>query len=120
MIPFLVTPDMVMSFPEYTSSYKNVRFYFKTEIEANVLGSWTHEITGYMIMKKSSFIVWWLGIELLIELSKAHLPSNKTKQKNNYKPTLPPTPPSGYKPTSRFSCLGSGADGSRNFCYALG
>ena len=44
-------------------------------------------------MKKSSFIVWWLGIELLIELSKAHLPSNKTKQKNNYKPTLPPPPP---------------------------
>ena len=86
MIPFLVTPDMVMSFPEYTSSYKNVRFYFKTEIEANVLGSWTHEITGYMIMKKSSFIVWWLVIELLIELLKAHLLLNKTKQKTIVSP----------------------------------
>ena len=32
-------------------------------------------------MKKSSFIVWWLVIELLIELLKAHLLLNKTKQK---------------------------------------
>ena len=44
---------------------------------------------------------------------KAHLPLNKTKQKkNNHKP-FPPSP--GYKPTSRFSCLGSGADVSLNF-----
>ena len=43
MIPFLVTPDMVTSFPVYISSFEKVRFYFKTEIEANVLGSWTHE-----------------------------------------------------------------------------
>ena len=81
MIPFLVTPHMVMSFPVYTSCYWNVRFYFKTEIEANVLGSWTHEITGYMIMKKSSFIIWWLVIELLIELLKAHLLLNKQNKK---------------------------------------
>ena len=63
-----------------------MRFYFKTEIEASVLGSWTHEITGYMIMKKSSFIVWWLVIELLIELLKAHLLLNKTKQKTIISP----------------------------------
>ena len=43
MIPFLVTPDMVMSFPLYISSFQKVRFYFKTEIEGNMLGSWTHE-----------------------------------------------------------------------------
>ena len=43
MIPFLVTPDMVMSFPLYISSFQKVRFYFKTEVEDNVLGSWTHE-----------------------------------------------------------------------------
>ena len=43
MIPYLVTTDMVMSFPLYISSFQNVRFYFKTEIEGNVLGSWTHE-----------------------------------------------------------------------------
>ena len=69
-------------------------------------------------MKKSSFIVWWLVIELLIKLFKAHLPLNKIKQKkNNYSP--PPLFP-GYKPTSRFSCLGSEADVSLNFCNALG
>ena len=39
MIPFLVTPDMVMSFPLYISSFQKVRFYFKTEVEDNVLGS---------------------------------------------------------------------------------
>ena len=33
MIPFLVTPDMVMSFPLYISSFQKVRFYFKTEVE---------------------------------------------------------------------------------------
>ena len=77
MIPFLVTPDMVMSFPLYISSFQKVRFYFQTEVEGNVLGSWTHEhvqpqkisgiekITGYMIMKKSSFIHWWLVFKLL-------------------------------------------------------
>ena len=59
MIPFLVTPDMVMSFPEYTSSYKNVRFYFKTEIEANVLGSWTHE---HVLPKKYQVLTRLLGI----------------------------------------------------------
>ena len=69
-----------------------------------------------MVMKKSSFIVWWLVIELLIELFKACLPLNKIKQKNNYKP---PSPLSGYKPTSRISCLGSGADVSLNLCHAL-
>ena len=67
-------------------------------------------------MKKSSFIVWWLVIELLIKLLKAHLLLNKIKQKNNYKP---PSPLSGYKPTSRISCLGSGADVSLNLCHAL-
>ena len=63
-------------------------------------------------MKKSSFIVWWLIIELLIELLKACLPKqNKTKQKQKKIISVPPPPhPSGYKPTSRFSCLGSGAD----------
>ena len=68
-------------------------------------------------MKKSSFIVWWLVIELLIKLLKAHLLLNKIKQKkNNYKP---PSPLSGYKLTSRLSCLGSGADVSLNLCHAL-
>ena len=38
-IPFLVTLDMVMSFPVYISSFYKVTFYFKTEIEANVRGS---------------------------------------------------------------------------------
>ena len=67
-------------------------------------------------MKKSSFIVWWLVIELLIKLLKAHLPLNKTKpKKNSHKPSLPPPPSSRYKPTSRFSCVGSGADVSLNF-----
>ena len=75
-IPLLVTPDMVMSFPLYISSFQKVRFYFKTEIEGNVLGSWTHEcstpeisgiekITGYMIMKKSGFTYWLLVFKLL-------------------------------------------------------
>ena len=51
-------------------------------------------------MKKSSFIVWWLVIELLIKLFKAHLPLNKIKQKkNNYKP--PPLPP-GISPPLAF------------------
>ena len=71
------------------------------------------KITGYMIMKKSSFIVWWLVIELLVELLKACLPKqNKTKQNQKIITAPPPPPPhpSGYKPTSRFSCLGSGAD----------
>ena len=68
-------------------------------------------------MKKSSFIVWWLVIELLIKLLKAHLPLNKTKRKkNSHKPSLLPPPSSSrYKPTSRFSCVGSGADVSLNF-----
>ena len=36
---------------------------------------------------------------------------DKTKPKNHNRPPPPPPPhPSGYKPTSRFSCLGSGAD----------
>ena len=68
-------------------------------------------------MKKSRFIVWWLVIELLIKLFKAHLPLNKIKQKNNYK--APPSPLSGYKPTSRLPCLGSGGDVSLNLCHAL-
>ena len=52
-----------------------------------------------MIMKKSSFIVWWLIIELLIELLKACLPKqNKTKQKNH---KLHPTPP-GISPPLAF------------------
>ena len=72
-------------------------------------------------MKKSSFIVWWLVIELLIKLSKAHLPLNKTKRKkNSHKPSLLPPPPfSRYKPTPRFSCVESGADVSLNLCHAL-
>ena len=75
------------------------------------------KIVGYMIMKKSSFIVWWLVFELLNELLKAHLPLNKTAttKTNNYKHTYP-TPPYGYKPTSCFSCFGSGADVGLNFC----
>ena len=53
------------------------------------------KIVGYMIMKKSSFIVWWLVFELLNELLKAHLPLNKTAttKTNNYKHTYPPPPP---------------------------
>ena len=57
------------------------------------------KITGYMIMEKSSFIVWWLVIELLIELLKACLPKqNKTKQKNH---KLHPIPP-GISPPLAF------------------
>ena len=55
-------------------------------------------------MKKSSFIVWWLVIELLIKLLKAHLPLNKTKRKkNSNKPSLllPPLPP-GISPPLAF------------------
>ena len=55
MIPFLVTPDMVMSFPLYISSFQKVRFYFKTEVEDNVLGSWTHEhvqLQKYQALKR--------------------------------------------------------------------
>ena len=44
MIPFLVTLHMLMSFPVYISSFWNVRLYFRTEIEANVLGSWTMNV----------------------------------------------------------------------------
>ena len=50
-------------------------------------------------MKKSSFIVWWLVIELLIKLFKANLPLNKTKQnKNNHNPSPPPgtSPPLAF------------------------
>ena len=79
------------------------------------------KIVGYMIMKKSSFIVWWLVFDLLNELFEAHLPLNKTAttKTNNYKHTYPPpsTPPYGYKATSRFSCFGSGADVGLNFCF---
>ena len=55
-------------------------------------------------MKKSSFIVWWLVIELLIKLLKAHLPLNKTKRKkNSHKPSLPPPLlPPGISPPLAF------------------
>ena len=75
MIPFLVTPDMVMSFPLYISSFQKVRFYFKTEVENNVLGSWTHEHVQpqkYQALKrllginheKVNFLHWWLVFKL--------------------------------------------------------
>ena len=49
------------------------------------------KITGYMIMEKSSVIVWWLVIELLIELLKACLPKqNKTKQNKKIISSTPP------------------------------
>ena len=61
-------------------------------------------------MKKSRFLVWWLIIELLVELLKACLPKqNKTKtNKKNHK--CAPTPPGISPPlASHFSRLGSGA-----------
>ena len=109
-------------------AFKKWDFILKLKLKSMcwvVINPWTcfttelsgiEKITGYMIMKKSSFIVWWLVIELLIKLFKAHLPLNKIKQKNNYKP---PSSLSGYKPTSRLSCSGSGADVSLNLCHAI-
>ena len=93
MIPFLVTPDMVMSFPLYISSFQKVRFYFKTEVEDNVLGSWTHEHVQpqkYQALKRLLGIWSWksqvssfcgLLLNFLVELLKARLPKqNKTKK----------------------------------------
>ena len=71
------------------------------------------KIVGYMIIKKSSFIVWWLVFDLLNELFEAHLPLNKTAttKTNNYKHTYPPPPPphpTGIRPPLAFLVLVAG------------
>ena len=95
-----------------------MRFYFKTEIEANVLGSWIHEhilpqkyqalkrLQGIIDREKVNFYrlvaCYWIFNWTVKGLSTL----NKTKQnkKNNYKPS----PPLGISPPLAFFVWGAG------------